>query len=201
MKRPYFFGLSLDQKLDVGIEVAGDHECWLWLGTRSDSGYPLVSHKEKTSVVTRLVLAKKLGRDLRPGEMACHHCDNPPCCNPAHLFVGTAADNARDMAEKFRGTNGSTPSAGQKRVLAFIEEYRRDYGSAPSIRELCEAFDVTSTNGMNDHLRALERKGLITRRSMKARSIVVTDIGRGWLTGENAQPAPDADAATPGGAA
>lgn len=43
------------------------------------------------------------GRPVSPGMLACHTCDNPKCCNPAHLFVGTHLDNHRDREAKGRG--------------------------------------------------------------------------------------------------
>jgi hypothetical protein len=45
--------------------------------------------------------AFELGHGQSPGEaMVCHRCDNPPCCNPAHLFLGTRGDNNRDARDK-----------------------------------------------------------------------------------------------------
>jgi hypothetical protein len=50
----------------------------------------------------RVALEEKLGRPIRPGMFACHHCDNPPCVNPEHLYEGTPADNTRDMMTRGR---------------------------------------------------------------------------------------------------
>lgn len=47
-----------------------------------------------------------------------HHCDNPPCCNPAHLYIGTRADNARDRTERGRGADRQ----GEKNVNAKLTE-------------------------------------------------------------------------------
>jgi hypothetical protein len=48
------------------------------------------------------------GRECPPDMLACHRCDNPACCNPAHLFLGTYRDNAIDMIAK--GRHGRTPA-------------------------------------------------------------------------------------------
>jgi repressor LexA len=64
----------------------------------------------------------------------------------------------------------------QSQILKFIIECIRDNGSPPTIAEIGERFDISSTNGVNDHLVALEKKGYIER-SSKARGITVTSKG------------------------
>ena len=56
-------------------------------------------------IVSREALEEKLGRPLKPGMKACHHCDNPLCYEPEHLFEGTQVDNMRDAAAKGRARN------------------------------------------------------------------------------------------------
>ena len=61
----------------------------------------------------------------------------------------------------------------QASVLSFINEYKRTRGYPPTLREIGARFGIRSTNGVNDHLRALERKGAISREDMKSRGIKV----------------------------
>ena len=69
--------------------------CWEWIGARSSAGYGV------TSKVGRWMLAHRLSWEIANGPIPAelyvlHHCDNPPCVRPDHLYVGTAGDNLRD---------------------------------------------------------------------------------------------------------
>jgi repressor LexA len=77
----------------------------------------------------------------------------------------------------------------QSAILKFIIECIRDNGSPPTIVEIGERFDISSTNGVNDHLVALEKKGYIER-SSKARGITVTAKGATGLYQNDAAMAP-----------
>lgn len=82
------------------VDMSG--ECWLWMRGRNQYGYGVTRARSGTRGVASRV-AWELTHGAPPaGACVLHSCDNPPCCNPAHLFLGTQADNMRDKAAKGR---------------------------------------------------------------------------------------------------
>jgi repressor LexA len=65
----------------------------------------------------------------------------------------------------------------QQMVLDFIRQSIQDRGYPPTLREIGARMGIRSTNGVNDHLRALERKGYLTREDMKSRALRPTSLG------------------------
>lgn len=94
-------GKSLEYAMEFHGWTVTESGCWEWNGPRSNSGYGFVYHAGETLIASRV--AYRLWKGEEPGDLyVCHTCDNPPCINPDHLWLGTNADNMRDMAEKGR---------------------------------------------------------------------------------------------------
>jgi hypothetical protein len=83
--------------------------CWEWTAARANNGYGRISWKGHVERVHRVAAHLALGLDLRSAAVVCHRCDNPPCFNPEHLFIGTLSDNTQDMIGKGRGYAGPVP--------------------------------------------------------------------------------------------
>lgn len=116
-----------------------DHGCWEWNGQRSRFGYGHIKFKGRMRFTHRL--AWELYRGLIPQGLMVRHlvCDNPPCCNPDHLALGTGDDNIRDKQRKLRGGHKLTWEQVREirtRRTETGDSYARiaaDYGVDPTI--------------------------------------------------------------------
>lgn len=103
--------IALAERLQAKVDRSGGPDaCWPFTGCRFKSGYGAISAgagKRNTALYAhRVAWQIAHGRPIPPGLSICHRCDNRPCCNPSHLFLGTTADNMRDMRTKGRHTHG-----------------------------------------------------------------------------------------------
>lgn len=86
------------------VLVGAPDSCWEAKGYRDKDGYVHFKAQNKDLIAHRIAHLLAYGD---PGEfLVCHTCDNPPCCNPFHLFKGTALDNNRDKVKKGRAATG-----------------------------------------------------------------------------------------------
>jgi len=126
------------------VAVGHPDECWPWNGCRFTSGYGRV-RTSRTSTISAHRLAWILTNGEIPSDqIICHHCDNPPCCNPAHLFVGTHKDNVEDCIQKGRrarliGSRHPMARLTESQVLSI----RARHGAGESPRRIAVDFSVT----------------------------------------------------------
>lgn len=75
--------------------------CWVWPGGKALGGYGVIWFRGRSEGAHRVAYILTHG-EVPPGMFVLHSCDNPPCCNPAHLFLGTHSENMHDMDRKGR---------------------------------------------------------------------------------------------------
>ena len=83
-------------------DAADDTACWLWTGNKYLNGYGMVSVEDYPHLAHRVAYELTYG-PIADGCLVLHKCDNKPCVNPSHLFLGTQKDNVQDMLRKGRG--------------------------------------------------------------------------------------------------
>jgi hypothetical protein len=135
------------------VDVRSLNECWPWLRSTNKAGYGTVKWCGKTYVATR-VAAWLLGFietlscpvDRRDSGFVLHSCDNPPCCNPTHWYIGTLGLNQKDAyARQLRKPlRGGIDHVNAKLSPAQVRAIRRKY--VPKVTRQC---DIASKYGVS----------------------------------------------------
>jgi len=122
---------SLGQRLRCRTAEPDQNGCAIWIGARHISGYGQLRWENQMQPAHRLAWQMKHGPIPR-GLVICHHCDNPPCVNVDHLFIGTRGDNNHDRTVKGRtahpkGEKNGRAKLTEAEILAIRNDPRKQY--------------------------------------------------------------------------
>jgi hypothetical protein len=111
------------------INKKSEFACWEWIRGTDTNGYGKVRFRKHIQMAHRVAWILTHG-EITNKLIICHSCDNPPCCNPDHLFLGTHLDNAHDKIKKGRdkhrflyGDNHQNTTISDKDILRIRELY------------------------------------------------------------------------------
>lgn len=129
-------------------QVQKGPDCWEWIGARNHNGYGVLRWQGRYQPAHRVSLMIA-GFEVRPGDLACHHCDNPPCVRPDHLYVGDAYSNQRDSVA--RGRHRGPDKRGERNNWAKltaeqVAEMRRLRSEGAYLKDLAARYRVSIGN-------------------------------------------------------
>lgn len=116
--------------------TADVNACWEWTASKTGKGYGRIRWRGKTRRAHRVAFELTYG-DIDDEIFVLHKCDNPPCCNPNHLFLGTQTVNIRDRDSKGRANYATNERHGMhkltdvqvQRLREMYSEYRPSYST------------------------------------------------------------------------
>lgn len=135
---------TIEQRLWSRIERGSDDACWLWTGAHTPAGYGVIGYLGKQTTAHRLVYSLTYG-PIPQNQIVCHSCDNPRCCNPKHLWLGSDKTNSDDKIVKGREghpDNHGTRNPHARLTAEDVVTIRQVYGDGHSLRQLANEYGV-----------------------------------------------------------
>jgi hypothetical protein len=134
------------------VNIKGEDECWNWKGYKNDGGYGRTWIEDRGYYAHRVIfnlaypntITLSAPKDSDEAGFLLHTCDNPSCCNPKHLFVGTHADNMADKVAKNRQAkfpSGKAPRC--KLSMAQARKIRQLRKDGVSARDLAQRYEIS----------------------------------------------------------
>ena len=133
---------SLDERFREKYTLEPNTGCWLWTGYANQDGYGLIKVDGRVFRAHR-VAWQLAGLKISDGLHVLHRCDNPPCVNPAHLFLGTPLDNARDRDSKGRKNSATGESVHTaKLTAAVVVAIRQELADGATTRAVSRKYGI-----------------------------------------------------------
>lgn len=132
--------MDIKEKLKAYSEVSPSG-CWEWKRSRNNMGYGRVSIGRNMYLAHRVSYSVFVG-EIPDGFVVRHRCDNPSCCNPDHLEVGTMRDNQQDCLRRGRRSDLGSGSPNAKLTEEQLEEILKDTRSQ---QKIADSYGVSQT--------------------------------------------------------
>jgi hypothetical protein len=146
----------MEKNREIKQVVNGMSPCWEWTRSRHRKGYGIVSADGKDHKAHRISMHIYKGFKLKSKLLICHHCDNPPCFNPEHLYAGTMKENYADMVKRGRENHARGSNHGDAKLNEYIvKRIRLMRGFGTSYTETGRLVGISKTNARRICLRLI----------------------------------------------
>lgn len=147
--------------------VISETGCWLWQGILHPKGYGMTAYRSKTMNLHRAMwIVTHDGQKPSQNQLVCHKCDIRNCCNPDHLFLGTAKDNNRDCGNKGRHHNSVKTHCKRGHEFTFENTYLKV--TATTVMRAC--LECQKLRSSSERYREMARERARRKREAKRSS-------------------------------
>ena len=159
----YYFSMTMNKRF--WAKVVKTEQCWLWTGAKRNKGYGAFVYVRDGLIVQGRAHRYSWEMHVGPipaGQCVLHACDTPACVRPTHLFLGSKADNNRDMCNKGRHRPGGTktpPSEckyergerhhASKLTASIVRKMRGEHNAGVSFSRLARRYGVSLVTAFN----------------------------------------------------